>query len=1147
VYERLHSGQGQFLTELRPVVALFLAFSGIDYDGDDAAGEKLDAFIRWLQGTIARYDGSLLQLTMGDKGSYTYIAFGAPIAHEDDAIRAVGAALEMRSPPAELSCVRGIQIGISYGPMRTGETGGATRRIYGVMGNEANVAARLMSRAQAGQILATKHVAEAGGDAFDFQELESLILKGLAKPLGVFEVRDRLRAPTARGLKRRTPIPLVGREEERAILLDQLQALRAGRSGCLIIEGEAGIGKSRLVDFLDQQAQSLGVTSLIGAGDAIEKATAYHAWRPIFLRWANLELPGEDATGETREAWRAHVLARVEQAGPHLARLAPLLNAVLPLELPDNDLTEHMTGEVRANNTHELLIGLLNAAARSGPLLVVLEDAHWLDSVSWALTRLVSRSVQPALLVIVTRPLTDPAPGEYTYLHDAAETRRLSLDTLSPAEIEAVISQRLGVKRLPQPVTELIRLKAEGHPFFSEELAYALRDTGLIQIVDGECRIAPGVRDLRALDFPDTIQGVITSRFDHLAPEHQLTVKVASAIGRLFAFRVVRDIYPLESDRPGLLDHLDALQRLDITPLETPEPDLTYIFKHIITQEVAYNLMTFSQRRQLHRAVAEWYERAYAGDPAPYYSLLAHHWRQAIDDPRDEADVAAKTIDYLEKAGQQALHRNANREAIYFFDEALALDAQLGSGDRRLQRARLHFLRGEAHNRLGQARDSQADYEEALTWLGRPAPASSGRMTASLLRQSGRQALHRLWPSRYLGRARGEAAAVAQEAARAHAALTLLYYIANNSLGLMNSTLCALNQAETVGPSSVSAEGYATMCVIMGTLSRHEWAEAYARMALEVAGRLKDPLALSAVLVRIGLYRLTIGQWAQARTAVEQAIAHYHEINDQRAWGDSVNLLIRLLFFHGEYREGLELARTLVAAGKKTENAQHEAWGRGLVAENLTQLGSAEQAVDVFNTLVAEVGEGSTDNEKYAFRAARAFACLRAGHLAEALELAGPALDWMLRMSPSIYAVQSAYFRLAEVYLTAWDMYRQQALTTTVDPASLAGSARRACKALRTFARTNPFGRPAAWLCQGQLENLSGNPSRARSAWRKGLALAEKLDMPYEQGRLHDEIGQNLPATDPARREHLRRASDLFTQLGASADLARARTALEQS
>ncbi|HJW84550.1 MAG TPA: hypothetical protein VJ754_09635, partial [Anaerolineae bacterium] len=836
-----------------------------------------------------------------------------------------------------------------------------------------------------------------------------------------------------------------------------------------------------------------------------------------------------------------------EQAGPHLARLVPLLNAVLPLDVPDNDLTEHMTGEVRANNTHELLIGLINAAARSAPLLVVLEDAHWLDSASWALTRLISRSVQPALLVIVTRPLSDPVPGEYIYLRDAAETRRLSLDTLSPAEIEAIVSQRLGVERLPQPVAELIHHKAEGHPFFSEELAYALRDTGLIQIVDGECRIAPGVRDLRALDFPDTIQGVITSRIDRLAPEHQLTVKVASAIGRLFAFRVVRDIHPVESDKPHLLDYLDTLHRLDITPLDTPEPDLTYIFKHIITREVAYNLMTFSQRRQLHRAVAEWYERAYADDPAPYYSLLAHHWRQAIDDPHGEADVAAKAIDYLEKAGQQALHRNANQEALYFFDEALALDAQLGSGDRRLQRARLHHLRGEAHNRLGQARDSQADYEKALTWLGQPVPASSGQMMASLLRQSGRQALHRLWPSRYLDRARGEDAAVAQAAARAHAALTVLYYVANNSPGLMNSTLCSLNLAETVRPSPVSAEGYATMCVILGTLSRHKWAEAYARMALDGAGRLPDPLALAAVLVRIGVYRLTIGQWAQARTAIEQAIARYHEINDQRAWGDSVNLLVRLLFFHAEYREGLELGGALVAAGKKNENVQHEAWGRGLVAENLTQLGRADQAVDAFDTLVAEVGEGSTDNEKYAFRAARAFAYLRAGRLPEALELASPALDWMLRMSPSIYAVQSAYFRLAEVYLTAWDTHRQQPIHTTADPASLADAARRACKALHKFASTNPFGRPAAWLCQGRLENLSGNPSKARSAWRKGLALAEKLDMPYEQGRLHDEIGRHLPATDPARREHLRRASDLFTRLGASHDLARALAALEHS
>jgi len=1144
VYDRLRGGQAQFLAELRPVVALFLAFGGIDYD-DDKAGEKLDAFICWVQEITARFDGSLLQLTMGDKGSYLNVAFGAPTAHEDDSIRAVNAALELRTPPAKLGFIRDIRIGLSRGQMRTGEHGGPTRRTYSALGNEVNVAARLVTQARPGQILATPRVAEAVGGMFDLEEIEPLTLKGMAKPLSVHAVRGRRREPV-RGHRQRPAAPLVGRESERALLTAQLHALRDGRGGIVIVEGEAGIGKSRLVEYLDQQARDLGLTSLIGEGDAIERSTAYHAWRSIFGQLFHLESI-EEAGVETREAWRARILARLEAVDPDLVRLAPLLNAVLPLDFQDNDLTVHMTGEVRANNTHELLTGLLGAEARSAPVLLIVEDAHWLDSASWALLRLVSRTVQPALLVIATRPLSDPLPGEYSALRGAADTRHLRLETLSPAEINALVGQRLGVDRLPQPVVDFIHQKAEGHPFFSEELAYALRDAGLIQIVDGECRLAPGARDLRALDFPDTIQGVITSRIDRLAPEQQLTLKVASVIGRLFAFRVLRDVHPVEADRLRLIEYLDGLHRLDITPLETPEPDLAYLFKHIITQEVAYNLMTFSQRRQLHRVVAEWHEKTHADDRTTYYTLLAHHWRQTIDDPQRDAELALKAIEYLEKAGQQALHGNANQEAIYFLSEALTLDAQLDPGERSLQRARLHRQRGEAYNRLGQTPSSRADFEKALACLGKPAPASSGQVTGSLLRQAGGQMAHRLRPARYLGRAQGEAEAIALEAARAHAALTVIYYVAGETSGFMNSTLSALNLAEIAQPSATLAESYATLCVIMGILGRFKWAESYARLALEAAHRLNTPSVLGSVLVRIGVYRTGIGQWAKARRDVEQAIEHYRRINDHRGWGDSVNVLIRLLYLHGQYAESRTFCDALIASSRKIENVQHESWGHTVAATNLLQQAQLEEAIDSLTRAVAVHGKSITDSEKYSADSVMALARLRSGDWQPALELAGPALDWVLSTSPSIFATQNAYFARADVYLAAWEKSQRNELSgSSVDARSLGESAGKACKEMHKFAKVFPIGRPAAWLCEGLYQSLSGNPAKARQAWQKGLTYAEQLDMPYERGRVHLEIGRHLPPNDPARQEHLRRAHDLFAGLGTGYELAQAQAALEE-
>ncbi len=254
VYERLQSGQEPFLADLRPVVALFLKFGGIDYDGDDTAGEKLGHYIRWVQSIVARYDGALLQLTMGDKGSYLYAAFGAPIAHENDSVRAVAAALELRALPPELGFIREVQIGISRGQMRTGNSGGTTRRTYSVLGNEVNVAARLMTRAQPNQILTTQRIFDATRAIFDFEELPALALKGLAHPLQVFAARSRRLVQTSQVFERRSQSAIMGRNTERFHLNEQLLSLLIHQSSrVVVITGEAGIGKSRLVaDLLEE-------------------------------------------------------------------------------------------------------------------------------------------------------------------------------------------------------------------------------------------------------------------------------------------------------------------------------------------------------------------------------------------------------------------------------------------------------------------------------------------------------------------------------------------------------------------------------------------------------------------------------------------------------------------------------------------------------------------------------------------------------------------------------------------------------------------------------------------------------------------------------------------------------------------------------
>jgi hypothetical protein len=948
---------------------------------------------------------------------------------------------------------------------------------------------------------------------------------------------------------------MVGRAAERSTLRARFQAVLDDKpGGVVVIEGEPGIGKSRLVEDLLQQAQALGVVGLIGAGDAIEKSTPYHAWRTIFSQLFDLESVNDPA------ARRERVLARL-QPDPNLLRLAPLLSVVLSLDLPDNDLTAQMDGQVRADNTRRLLLSLLarmpGGAGRS-PRVLILEDAHWLDSASWALALLVSREIPSLLMVIAARPIDEPLPMEYSQLLNARGAERLQLEPLPADDALALVCRRLGVTALPDQARTLILEKAEGHPFFSEELAYALRDAGLLLIDAGGCRIAPEAGDLRSLNLPNTVQGVITSRIDRLPPPQQLTLKVASVIGRVFTYQALRGIHPIEIDKPRLTDYLSALERMDITPLESPEPELAYIFKHIITREVAYNLMLFSQRRQLHRAVAEWHERAHAGDLAPFYPLLAYHWSLAED--------TLKALDYLEKAGEQALHGGAYREAAGFFSGAIALDERRKSNSLRfaaragdegrtpsvsrrgqatneripsssaidlsspLRRARWERQLGEAYLGLGELPDSRRHLEQAVSLLGWPAPDRRGQIAAKLLRQLGRQVLHRRLPGRFVGRER-DRSDVLLEAARAFQRLTELYYFSQDRPLLLNAAFHSLNLSESAGPSPELARAYAIMAVAAGLVPLHGLAQAYAEQAQDIAGRFNDLPTRARVLSRISLYGIGIGRWAQAREALRQAIDIADRLKDQRQWGESASLRAYIAYHLGEFDASLQEFAEVYTRARHDGNLQFQAWGLWGPAHSLVRRGRWEEAVTALKSaleLITRLGDRGAE-------------ILATGLLAVAqlyqgqAEPARASADAVLQM----YAESARRFSLAdleghagaaEVFLALWEAGGDR---SPQERQALADSAKIACQAARRYARIYTIGSPRALLLEGLRLWLSSDSRRARETWRKSLNVAERLAMPYEQARAHFEIGRHLKAGDPAREQHLTRAREIFDRIGA--------------
>ena len=397
LYERLRSSPRERLAELRPAASLFLRFSGLDYDHDAAADGKLDAYVRWVQQVITRHGGNVIQLTVGDKGSFLYAAFGAPIAQGDDAYRALQAGLALRRAPASLGFEPNPQIGIASGPARTGAYGSITRRSYGVIGDDTVLAARLMTAAPPGEIRCARSVYAQTRSQVAFETLPPVRVKGRVELVQVY------RPQTTSAPALFPPPSLVGRRVEVAAFRAALDAVQSGATRTIVVEGEAGIGKTRLVQEVLQEIQAQGLTYLLGSGHSIERRTPYRAWRDVFIAYFDLGKLVE------LEARQKQVQTTVAQIAPEQLACLPLLNVLVDLDLPDTPLTASLEPELRQQNLQLLLLTLLETWAREQPLILVLEDAHWLDELSWQLVEQIARTFRvhatPLLMVLVTRPM----------------------------------------------------------------------------------------------------------------------------------------------------------------------------------------------------------------------------------------------------------------------------------------------------------------------------------------------------------------------------------------------------------------------------------------------------------------------------------------------------------------------------------------------------------------------------------------------------------------------------------------------------------------------------------------------------------------------------------------------------------------------
>jgi class 3 adenylate cyclase/tetratricopeptide (TPR) repeat protein len=630
----------------------------------EQVAEIMNGAFAFLNASVQKYDGTIARLL----GDAILAFFGAPVAHEDDAERAVRAGLDIQAAAREYAeAVRRdygvdfqVRVGINTGLAVLAAVGDEIRTEYTAMGDTTNVAARLQSAAEPGTVLISADTYHLVKQLFELKPRGGAMVKGKSAPIVTYEVlAPRVVPGKVRGLEGLTS-PLVGRAAEFKLVNDKLNEVREGRGAFVAVIGEAGLGKSRLLAEVSDSAKSWPqVAWLEGRALSYEQAVTYFPWRQVIRQAIGAK------EGEAPEVVREK-LHRDPACGAMPEDDSQYLEVILSVEsdatleavaaLEGDALVEHIAAATRS---------YLRARADLMPTVIVLDDLHWADTASLDLLLSVAALVEdlPLLIVCLLRP--DKGAPSWSAIERARERlgaryTEILLEPLDAADSKELLGNLLYIEDLPESVRKLILNKAEGNPFFVEEVIRTLIDSEYIVQENSHWR---ATREIVNVAIPDTLTGVLSARIDRLPENTKHVAQTAAVLGRIFAQRALMATCAAAPPPEQIEDvepHLGVLTYEELVRERVHDPELEYIFKHALTQEAAYDLLLIRRRKELHRRAGEVLEELYPEQRGELASALAYHFRLGEDWQR--------AADYAMGAGAQAVKVYAMSEALAYYD-----------------------------------------------------------------------------------------------------------------------------------------------------------------------------------------------------------------------------------------------------------------------------------------------------------------------------------------------------------------------------------------------------------------------------------------------------------------------------------------------
>ncbi|MBI5572695.1 MAG: AAA family ATPase [Desulfomonile tiedjei] len=1109
------AGTPQEEGQLRPAERRLVTVMFADISGFTSLSENLDpetvrdlmnACFGRLVPVIAKYEGTVDKF-IGDE---IMAVFGAPRTHENDPERAIASALEMMDVLAEFNAERGLDLGMHFGintgPVIAGSVGSDDRQDYSVMGDAVNLASRLEDRSERGEILVGPDTYRSAEKYFRFQALPKVRVKGKAEPVQVYrvlgfrEAADRMESP----FSSRFAATLIGRDDAFAAVYQRMERLTDGTGGIVGIVGEAGLGKSRLVaEVRDRALHDSGLASLQwleGHTVSFGQAIGYRPFQEILWQFA-----GITETCEAAEAWR-RLAAKVKAFfGDEAEAVLPYLARLVSLDPPETfaDRVRFLDGEAMRRQIFLASRRFFEACAQARPVVLVFEDLQWVDDSSALLLEhlLPLAGRLPILILCVSRP--DPGTPAERVRRIAQQDypswyTEVTLSPLSQKQSAQLVQDLLRTETVPPKIKETILSKAEGNPFFLEEIVRSLIDNGKRP---GD---APTGRwqspDLAAVSIPDTIQGVIMARVDRLDRDLRQVLSTASVIGRSFFYQVLRSVQ--DADRK-LDQHLADLQHLEFIQEKPGHADLEYMFKHAIAQQAMYESILLKKRRGIHARVAQTLETVFADRLEEMYSLLADHYARA--------EIWDKAQHYLRLAGDHAGRMAADTEALASYRQAIeAYQKAFGDQWDPFERASLHRKIGEALFRRGEHSAALEYLNLALGYLGRPVPTGVWKTRLMIAREIVTQVAHRFFPRLFCAPMRKYVAPDVEEEFRLYEVIGWIDAFEDYEHFFLIA-LKGLNVSERTGYASGAAKGLMALGTIADIGSLFRVARWYHQRAKRVAEEIQHPAAQGAAHMGLALHHLCVAKWDIAINHARRSAQIYREIGDLRGLGCSLYMAAVAMAYQGNFADALLHCAEIIALGDNGADLQVRCWGLATEGFVLRLMGRFEEAASLLRQAI-DIAEAIQDHVILIWSTSELGRCrLRQDRLDEAAAAMSLSRDLIAR---------HGHLRL--IWVPSRNAQCEWALAASEQAceADRAGSlrlARRACTEALSNAKTYEALLPEAARLKGVCEFLKGNATRARKWWHRSAKLAEASGQRHDLTATLMEMEQRLAHRSPTK------------------------------